>query len=110
VWIEPHNGKFRIRDRRANRVVTVKSGIGTKTAAKQILTKLSADKLMGEFIDPRAGKVTATVDLTGLLPAADRAEADVLNGIAAIPETDEFLVTGKLWPTMFRVKFVTEGD
>jgi len=61
-------------------------------------------------IDPRDGKVTATVDLTGLLPAADRAEADVLNGIAAIPETDEFLVTGKLWPTMFRVKFVTEGD
>ncbi|HEV7650825.1 MAG TPA: glutaminyl-peptide cyclotransferase [Actinophytocola sp.] len=61
-------------------------------------------------IDPGAGKVTATVDLTGLLPAADRAEADVLNGIAAVPGTDEFLVTGKLWPTMFRVRFVTDGD
>ena len=61
-------------------------------------------------IDPGDGKVTATVDLAGLLPAAQRADADVLNGIAAIPGTDEFLVTGKLWPTMFRVKFVTEGD
>jgi glutamine cyclotransferase len=61
-------------------------------------------------IDPRTGEVTATVDLTGLLPAADRAKADVLNGIAAIPGTDEFLVTGKLWPTMFRVRFVTAGD
>jgi glutamine cyclotransferase len=61
-------------------------------------------------IDPRDGKVTATVDLAGLLPAAQRADADVLNGIAAIPGTDQFLVTGKLWPTMFRVKFVTEGD
>ncbi len=61
-------------------------------------------------IDPRTGEVDATVDLTGLLPAADRANADVLNGIAAIPGTDQFLVTGKLWPTMFRVRFVTDGD
>ena len=61
-------------------------------------------------IDPGSGKVTATIDLTGLLPAADRAGVDVLNGIAAIPGTDQFLVTGKLWPAMFRVRFVTDGD
>jgi glutaminyl-peptide cyclotransferase len=60
-------------------------------------------------IDPGSGRVTATIDLTGLLPAADREGADVLNGIAAIPGSDEFLVTGKLWPTMFRVRFVTAG-
>ena len=58
-------------------------------------------------IDPATGQVTATVDLAGLLPEEDRAGTDVLNGIAAIPGTDEFLVTGKLWPTMFRVRFVT---
>ncbi len=58
-------------------------------------------------IDPAAARVTATVDLTGLLPEAERADADVLNGIAAVEGTDEFLVTGKLWPKMFRVKFVT---
>lgn len=61
-------------------------------------------------IDPASGNVTATVDLTGLLPEAERADADVLNGIAHIPGTDEFLVTGKLWPTMFRVRFVTSGQ
>jgi glutaminyl-peptide cyclotransferase len=58
-------------------------------------------------IDPATGRVTATVDLAGLLPEEQRAGTDVLNGIAAIPGTDEFLVTGKLWPTMFRVRFVT---
>ena len=32
--------------------------------------------------------------------------ADVLNGIAAVPGGDgEFLVTGKLWPVTFRVRF-----
>jgi glutaminyl-peptide cyclotransferase len=60
-------------------------------------------------IDPATGKVTDTYDLSGLLPQEDRAGTDVLNGIAAIPGTDEFLVTGKLWPTMFRVRFVTGG-
>jgi glutaminyl-peptide cyclotransferase len=60
-------------------------------------------------IDPATGRVTATVDLSGLLPEEDRAGVDVLNGIAAIPGTDEFLVTGKLWPTMFRVRFVTSS-
>jgi glutamine cyclotransferase len=60
-------------------------------------------------IDPANGQVTATIDLEGLLPEEDRAGADVLNGIARIPGTDEFLVTGKLWPTMFRVRFVTSS-
>jgi glutaminyl-peptide cyclotransferase len=57
-------------------------------------------------IDPADGRVTAVVDASGLLDPAKRAGADVLNGIAAVPGTDEFLVTGKLWPTMFRVRFV----
>nr|WP_217281459.1 glutaminyl-peptide cyclotransferase [Kibdelosporangium persicum] len=60
-------------------------------------------------IDPASGSVTATIDLTGLLTPAERANTDVLNGVAAVPGTDEFLVTGKLWPKMFRVKFVTAG-
>ncbi|MCT2582715.1 glutaminyl-peptide cyclotransferase [Actinophytocola sp. S1-96] len=61
-------------------------------------------------IDPATGDVTATVDLTGLLPEEDSAGADVLNGIAAVPGTDRFLVTGKLWPKMFLVRFVTGDD
>jgi glutamine cyclotransferase len=56
-------------------------------------------------IDPATGRVTAVVDATGLLDAPRRAGADVLNGIAAVPGTDEFLITGKLWPVTFRVRF-----
>jgi glutaminyl-peptide cyclotransferase len=56
-------------------------------------------------IDPADGTVTAVVDAGGLLPAEQRAQADVLNGIAAAGD-GEFLLTGKLWPTTFRVRFV----
>lgn len=56
-------------------------------------------------IDPADGDVTAVVDAAGLLPPDRRAGTDVLNGIAAVPGTDEFLITGKLWPTTFRVRF-----
>jgi glutaminyl-peptide cyclotransferase len=61
-------------------------------------------------IDPGSGLVTGVVDASGLLAqhasAADRAGADVLNGIASIPGSPEFLITGKRWPTTFRVRFV----
>ena len=57
-------------------------------------------------IDPRTGAVTGVVEAGGLLTPAQRAGADVLNGIAAIPHTDEFLLTGKNWPLLFRVRFV----
>jgi glutaminyl-peptide cyclotransferase len=57
-------------------------------------------------IDPAAATVTADIDLAGLLPADVRQQVDVLNGIAAVPDTDDFLVTGKYWPKMFRVRFV----
>lgn len=57
-------------------------------------------------IDPASGQVTAVVDASGLLSPQQRAGTDVLNGIAAVPGTDEFLLTGKLWPAVFRVRFV----
>jgi glutamine cyclotransferase len=56
-------------------------------------------------IDPANGHVTAVVDASGLLPAGQRGGVDVLNGIAAVGP-GEFLLTGKLWPTSFRVRFV----
>ncbi|MDT7729583.1 MAG: glutaminyl-peptide cyclotransferase [Actinomycetota bacterium] len=57
-------------------------------------------------IDAATGAVTATIDASGLLSAAERGQADVLNGIAAVPGTDRFLLTGKLWPKMFEVRLV----
>lgn len=56
-------------------------------------------------IDPKTGAVTASIDLSDL--PVDRTGTDVLNGITPVPGTDEFLVTGKLWPSMFRVRFTT---
>jgi glutaminyl-peptide cyclotransferase len=56
-------------------------------------------------VDPATGAVTASIDASSLRPA-DVPRSDVLNGIAAVPGTDEFLVTGKNWPSVFRVKFV----
>ncbi|GAA2810224.1 glutaminyl-peptide cyclotransferase [Saccharopolyspora taberi] len=57
-------------------------------------------------IDPASGRVTAVADASGLLAPHERAGTDVLNGIAAIPGTDEFLITGKYWPHLYRVRFV----
>ncbi|HLS76230.1 MAG TPA: glutaminyl-peptide cyclotransferase [Nocardia sp.] len=59
-------------------------------------------------IDPDTGEVTGVADLGGLLTRAERAGAEVANGIAALPGTDRFLVTGKYWPTVFEVRFVPE--
>ncbi|MGY1686074.1 glutaminyl-peptide cyclotransferase [Geodermatophilus sp. SYSU D00804] len=57
-------------------------------------------------IDPASGRVTALVDAAGLLDQEQRADANaVLNGIAALGD-DEYLLTGKLWPVSFRVRFV----
>jgi glutaminyl-peptide cyclotransferase len=56
-------------------------------------------------IDPATGTVTGVVDAGGLLTATERASADVLNGIAAVPGGNEFLITGKRWPHTFRVRF-----
>ena len=57
-------------------------------------------------IDPKTGAVTASIDATGLLAPAERFGTDVLNGIAYDPSNDTFLITGKLWPRIFRVRFV----
>ena len=57
-------------------------------------------------IDARTGAVTAVINASGLLPPAERATADVLNGIAYDASHGTFLITGKLWPKLFEVQFV----
>ncbi|MFD5176385.1 glutaminyl-peptide cyclotransferase [Nocardia sp. NPDC058379] len=57
-------------------------------------------------IDPETGRVLAVIEAGGLLTAGERAGTDVLNGIAHLPGTDRFLLTGKYWPRMFEVRFV----
>jgi glutamine cyclotransferase len=56
-------------------------------------------------IEAATGRVTARIDATGLLGPMDRLGVDVLNGIAHDPADGTFLITGKLWPRLFRVRF-----
>ncbi|MEV4330788.1 glutaminyl-peptide cyclotransferase [Streptomyces sp. NPDC049597] len=58
-------------------------------------------------IDAGSGEVTGDIAVPALLSDAERRHADVLNGIAAVPGTEQFLLTGKWWPKMFRVSFVS---
>jgi glutamine cyclotransferase len=56
-------------------------------------------------IDPESGRVTAWIDLTGLLQREDRiGQVDVLNGIAYDADRDRLFVTGKLWPKLFEIQ------
>ena len=64
---------------------------------------LGADAIVR--IAPQDGRVTAVIDASGLLGAAERQAADVLNGIAYDAEAGVFLLTGKYWPKMFEVTF-----
>ncbi|MGH9323803.1 MAG: glutaminyl-peptide cyclotransferase [Vicinamibacteria bacterium] len=58
-------------------------------------------------ISPQTGKVLSWIDLTGLLPLAERhGREDVLNGIAYDPATERLFVTGKLWPKVFEIQIV----
>jgi glutamine cyclotransferase len=57
-------------------------------------------------INPSDGRVTGWIDLTGLLTPTERANADVLNGIAYDAATDRLFVTGKWWPRVFEIRLV----
>jgi glutaminyl-peptide cyclotransferase len=58
-------------------------------------------------IAPQDGHVIAWIDLTGILPASQKIDAEsVLNGIAYDAKRDRLFVTGKQWPTIFEIKTV----
>ncbi len=61
------------------------------------------------IIEPRDGRVTAWIDLSGLLRTQEyRGYVDVLNGIAYDSQADRLFVTGKLWPFLFEIKLATK--
>jgi glutamine cyclotransferase len=55
------------------------------------------------IIAPSTGRVTAWLDLKGLMPGQADRDA-VLNGIAYDAARDRLFVTGKLWPRMFEIR------
>ncbi|GAB3708877.1 glutaminyl-peptide cyclotransferase [Corynebacterium nasicanis] len=60
-------------------------------------------------IDAASGAVTAVID-GSVLPNNARPDPNhVLNGVAHLPGTDRFLLTGKRWPDLYEVEFVPAG-
>ncbi len=60
-------------------------------------------------INKRNGIVEALIDARNLRDYKEEGETyttQYLNGIAYLPESDTFLITGKKWPRMFEVRFV----
>jgi integrase len=58
MWVEKNGPVYRIRDLVGGKKITLETGFPTKTAAKERMIGLKADKLRGEFIDPRDGRIT----------------------------------------------------
>ncbi|MCT1444330.1 glutaminyl-peptide cyclotransferase [Corynebacterium sanguinis] len=56
-------------------------------------------------IDATTGDVTAVIDASSLPNNAAPDPNNVLNGIAHIPGTEEFYLSGKRWPDLYRVSF-----
>lgn len=57
-------------------------------------------------IDAGSGRVLQVFELSGIIPGSrrDAGFSGAMNGIAHDPATDTFLLTGKRWPTVFRVR------
>ena len=57
-------------------------------------------------IDPAQGRVTGVLDLSALVPPLDVDPSlfPVLNGIAYDAADNSYLVTGKLWPVLYRLR------
>ncbi len=95
---------------------------GVVTIQGQPVTRINEMECVGDYIYANVymtdyilqinkynGVVEGLIDASGLLTDEERASlanGEVLNGIAYLPESDTFLITGKHWPKMFEVRFV----
>jgi glutamine cyclotransferase len=62
-------------------------------------------------ISPVTGKSLGWINLSGLMEKSQLADPDaVLNGIAYDSKRDRLFVTGKLWPRLFEIKIVRQGN
>lgn len=58
-------------------------------------------------IDPESGDVLTQIDLSGLMPEANKSKlGEVLNGIAWDAEGGRLFVTGKNWDKLYEIKLV----
>ena len=96
-------------ERRRIRVTAGSDSVVNLNELELVDGQILANIYMTDFvarIDPATGRVTAWIDLRGLLTERERASTDVLNGIAYDQTRDRLFVTGKLWPRVFEIRLV----
>jgi len=69
MWVEKHGPTWRIRDTVGGKKVTLQSGYATKTAAKAGLVQAESDKLRGEQLVPRGGRLLLADWVAAWLPS-----------------------------------------
>jgi glutamine cyclotransferase len=58
-------------------------------------------------IDPQTGNVLTVLDMSGLMPEANKADPnEVLNGIVYDPVTKRLFVTGKRWDVLYEIRLI----
>lgn len=58
-------------------------------------------------IDPKTGEVLTVLDMSGLMPEANKADPnEVLNGIVYDPGTKRLFVTGKRWDVLYEIRLI----
>jgi glutamine cyclotransferase len=99
---------------------------GLVTLQGRMVEKLNELECVGDYIyanvwetdyivkiDKTDGVAVGVIDTANLVPPDEKAQFDsseVLNGIAYLPDSDTFLITGKDWPHMYEVKFVPQDQ
>jgi glutaminyl-peptide cyclotransferase len=73
--------------------------LGIDPACRQVVDVVDAGDL-----SRRAARLTDSTDAAVLRPPGVGDGDAVLNGIAHVPGTDRYLLTGKLWPVIFEVE------
>jgi integrase len=69
MWVEKHGPTWRIRDVIGGKKVTLQSGYATKTAAKDGMRLAQSDKLRGEQLVPRGGRLLLADWVDAWLPS-----------------------------------------
>jgi glutaminyl-peptide cyclotransferase len=98
-------------ERRRIKVTAISAPLKNLNELEFVKGEIFANVWQTEFIAriaPASGKVTGYIDLTGLLAASERANTDVLNGIAYDAVHDRLFITGKWWPKLFEIKLVAK--
>ena len=72
MWVEKNGKTYRIRDMVNGTKTTLAQGYATKTAANAARTQLQADKLRGDALVPRGGRVTLAAFIGGWWPHYER--------------------------------------